>query len=418
MKDWAFQDRNLNGCPVFVSISSFVPKMMIETSKNGSLKIAGGIEGELVLAIADKLNFTLALRSPSASERLKYSRKASILNDVLSGTAEIGIGRLRPTNDMEGKVVRSVMYDTECITWGVPRIVRWSNNVVWVEFTPKVWAIVGMIFAIGCATGYASHRIDSSAGVKRGTGIAATVFDVVSIHLGNTVAKVPISLGGRFMLMAYLYYATVLTTAYKTSLASILTTEKGTPMVVDMHDILKLNLSIGGSRYDFDILRDQENGSEVISRLVERFVVNNNDSATLRRLKMENNFAFLARGSSLDDERGKSVRSNGSVTFDVFNTCVLSYHTVMVIRKESFLREPINRVIRRLSEAGILKHWDIDKFDVDQIIKRRSAEKFFEERAGEKFQNIFLLYSIFIGFCALIFLIEISIPIIIDPRKK
>lgn len=224
------------------------------------------------------------------------------------------------------------------------------------------------------------------------------------------MASVPVSGGGRFALISYLCYATVLTTAYKTSLASILTTEKGTPTIVDVTGIVRANLSLGGSQYDFNMLKDQVDYSLTNLKLVERFVVNNNDSETIQRLKFHKDFAFLARGSSLRDEKQKLLRNNRPLNFDVFDRCVLAYHAVMVIRKSSFLLEPVNLVIRRLSESGILEHWDIGNFDSEKILERRNAERFFEERAGKKFQTIFVLYSCCICLCLLTFIIELIVP--------
>lgn len=171
--------RDLNGCPVSISTSSFEPKMILHNDSSGSLTISGGREGELVLALAKKLNFTLDLRSPSATERLKYSRKASIVNDVVSGIADIGIGRLRPTNDLDQQLSHSVTYDDECITWGVPRIMEWSNNVVSVEFSTKVWALVALVFVVGCATGYSFDKIYSPE--------TGTVYTSISVKLHSSV---------------------------------------------------------------------------------------------------------------------------------------------------------------------------------------------------------------------------------------
>lgn len=436
MNTWQLRVSDLNGCPVSVSTSSFEPKMILRNTENGGITVAGGREGELVLVVAEKLNFTMKLMSPSTVDRLKYSRKASIIKDVVSGDAEIGIGRLRPTNDIDKSLVFSVRYDEECITWGVPRLRIWSTDLVTVEFTHRVWALVGLTFVLGFTIGCIFKKFDYQ---KNGKGLFIFCFyfsfsfyfnhsllnragssnrimqvkpfalflDMVSTHLGNPVFYLPSNGGGRLMLTAFLYYATVVTTAYKTSLASILTTEKGTPAIVDAEGIIRENLSIGGSFYDFKILRDQVNDSETTFNLVERFVVNNNDSYTLNQLKFDHNFAFLARGSSLHEEKYKSVRSIGSTTFDVFESCVLSYHTVMVIQEKSYLCEPINYVIHRLSESGITEHWDVENFDVDKILNQKHTEEFFEKRGQSKFKKIFILYSCCITFCLFIFLFEI-----------
>lgn len=162
IENWAFQSPRMNGCPVSISSLTFTPKMIIEEKENGSLTIVGGREGKLVLTLSDKLNFSIALRYPSVADQLKFSRKVSIMNDVASGISEIGIGRLRPANNLNYTIVVSVPYDRECITWGVPRLMNFSNDIVWVEFSWEVWASIGMIFGITCVVGYAHQNYVTS----------------------------------------------------------------------------------------------------------------------------------------------------------------------------------------------------------------------------------------------------------------
>ncbi|XP_068989292.1 uncharacterized protein [Neodiprion pinetum] len=375
---WAFKLNDLNGCPVSVSSLTFTPKMMIRESENGSLIIVGGREGKLLLTLADKLNFTIALRHPSMADRMKYSRKVAIINDVINGTTEIGIGRLRPTNEMQNRIAVSAAYDDECITWGVPRVLSWKDDIVFMEFSGTVWAAVGVVFVASWVLGYVHRNIVLSENVKRKhVGFFKVLFDALTLHLGNPINHVSFSTGGRCVLIIYLYYAMVITTAYKASLASILATDGGSSVIVDVDGIIKANLTVIGSLYDYKVLKDQENDSVITQRLIERFVVDNNDSAIWDQLtSVDNNYAFLARRSALNWLRQTIAKTQESVTFDVFNNCVLAYHPVVALQKKSVLRKSVNTVIQRLTESGILNHWDPDEHDSERILKRRGAQIF------------------------------------------
>lgn len=212
------------------------------------------------------------------------------------------------------------------------------------------------------------------------------------------------------MLVVSLWYTSIVITAYKSSLAAILSTNEGASMFLDADAILTANLSVEGSAYDHDLLKDQADDSDSNLKLLEKFVVENNDSKSLHRLTFSRDLAFLARLSSLDYHRLRMMSAQTSLPFDTLNGCVLTYPVVMTFQKKSFLREPVNTIIQRLTEAGILQHWDRDDVNTEKIVARQNTGKHFEERAFKNLGIIFVLYSGCTVFCFVTFLIELLIP--------
>lgn len=219
------------------------------------------------------------------------------------------------------------------------------------------------------------------------------------------------------MLTAIVFYAMVITTAYKSSLASILATDAGTPTIVDAQGIINANLNIVGSLYDYNILQDQANESKVSSILLERFVINNNDEEIWGQFMSSSNYALMGRRSVMDYDRQASIRAHKPINFDVLSDCILAYHAVIAFQKRSFLRKPSDEIIQRLTESGILNHWDIDELDADKILQRKSLQKYYDKRAAYKFWNIFRLYFFCISVSLLFFCLELLAPKI-DPRNR
>ncbi|XP_048510800.1 uncharacterized protein LOC125500773 [Athalia rosae] len=417
---WAYRYYDRKGCPVVVSSMNFAPKMIIEEYKNGSRKIVGGLEGNLILEAARRLNFTVVLKHPSVVDRMKYSQKSAIMIDIVFENAEIGIGRLRENNFLLTIMDFSVPFDSECVTWGVPRIMSWSDDIVFVEFSKLVWAAVTIMFVFICLIGYV-HRQSTliEADDKNIFRMVSVTCDVFALHLGNSVLWVTSSPGGRVLLMTCLCYATVMTTAYKTSLASILATDKGTSTIVDAQGIIRENLSVGGAFYDWNILKDQVNESEISAELFRRFVINNDDSESKRRLIHDHDFGFLASRSWLSYERQEIVRAHESVTFDVFDTCVLAHPTVVSFPNKSLLRKPMNRIIRQLTESGIFNHWDLgSEINADIMLSRENDQNNIDYSAAQKFQNLFIMYSVCIFFCLLVFVIELVVPKVRSENRR
>lgn len=159
VQDRVFRPKDLNGCPISVSSSNFTPKMVIEEKEDGSLIAADGQEGKLLWAIAERLNSTIVLQIPLMVDQTKYSKRMSIINDVINESVEIGIGRIRPTNGLYELVEFSATYDEECVTWGVPRLINWPYNILWLEFSWEVWAYVGFVFCMSCAIEYTHQNM-------------------------------------------------------------------------------------------------------------------------------------------------------------------------------------------------------------------------------------------------------------------
>lgn len=404
-----FTLRNLNGCPVTITSLSFPPKMLIEEDENGSLTIVGGLEGKLVLTLAEGLNFTISLRYPSDEEQLKLSRKLAIVNDVASGISEMGIGRLRPTDKYGDLITLSNSYDEEFINWGVPPMIKWSDDIVWVEFSFEVWICIGFVFGVTCIIGYANRNILSMNSERRmNLGFATICLDVLAIHLGNPALYVCSSARGRFMMTSVFLYAIVITTAYKSSLASILATDKGTPRIVDVQGIIDANLEVRGSLYDYQILQDQVNESK-LSSVLERFKVNNNDVKIAEQLPLGLTYAFMARKSMMDYTRQMAIRNDKSIPFNVLDTCILAYQPVIVFGNKSLIRESTDIVIRALSESGILESWDTTVHDTEKLIEERNDEKYSETHASYEFKHAILLYLKSLVFSIFTFFMELLI---------
>lgn len=148
--------RDLQGCPVSVGSFSYPPHMIIDKKNNGSSTIRGGRDGLLALLLAKKLNFTLALKHPSKSNETNDSQKLTMLQEIDNGNIEFAIARYRPSHTFQF----STPVDGECITFAVPRrMIGIMDNILWIEFPWKVWAIIGLIFAAGCVLQYLLRSI-------------------------------------------------------------------------------------------------------------------------------------------------------------------------------------------------------------------------------------------------------------------
>ncbi|XP_048510260.1 ionotropic receptor 21a-like [Athalia rosae] len=400
---------DLYGCPVVIGTLKLPPTMVIEENEEGLPVIVGGTEGNLLLIIAEKLNFSIILTFPPDDDELKnYSQKAEIVNQVASRDIDIGIVRLGLNNKIQNTYSPSYVYDTECLTWGVPITYEGFLNILWVEFDWKVWILIASVLVITAViTFFSHHKISSSIKDNRKkVEFTVLLLDLISLNLGGNVIYLPTSKGGRWLLLIGLFYALIITTAYRSSLGSILTAVKTFPTVNDMEGIVKSNLSARGSWYNFKILQAQAEENDLALKLVEKYVIYNNASEAISKLHSEHNFAYLSRSSNLYYEKRRILKAGYTVNFNILQECVLNYQVVMILRKDHYLLRPINRAILYLQQSGIMDYWrtefnkeKIDREDADRISKIKILT--------QRFYSLFYVYCYALILCSLVFLAEL-----------
>lgn len=236
------------------------------------------------------------------------------------------------------------------------------------------------------------------------------VLNTLLINLGSPAIGTAIRASGRIIFITFTFYATVMTTGYKTSLASILATVRSRPLVTDTEGIVKANFIVGGSEYNLNILKDQINSSEYIPKLIERYVVIRDSTVAIERLKSEKNFAFLGRRSFLLYSKRKAVEARELIKFDILDECILNFHVVMILKENTVLVESVNRYILQLLESGIVNHWNKNFRMNDQILEKQNSELYVQKFMRQKFKDIFIFYGCGIVLSILVFFIELICP--------
>lgn len=248
-------------------------------------------------------------------------------------------------------------------------------------------------------------------GDRRNAGPMAIFLDIIAVNLGNPATHLPLFTGGRMILVAYLIYGTVITTGYKTSLNSAMTTVKNIRAITDTRGIITANLTTGGSFFYYQILMDQANASLVNRELINRYVIYNNDSKALHRLKYLHDFALLHRKVDLNYERSFSDSPND---FNTLQECVSKYYIVMAVNKGSFILYAMNRMIQRVIESGIPQIWE----SRETIRRNKHPERLYAEYTRRIFVSFLKFYCSALVICTLVFFIELLVPKLKTKKKQ
>lgn len=137
-----FRLRDHKGCPMTIAATPHMSKVVAEKNEDGSFRIVGGRDGMLALMIAEKFNRTVDFKYPDSSDTMET------MYMIIFGTADFVITRLYPKRN--NAMISVMTFENECITLAVPRIMKGSYDVVVSEFPWDVWALIGIVFVIGC----------------------------------------------------------------------------------------------------------------------------------------------------------------------------------------------------------------------------------------------------------------------------
>ncbi|XP_046433191.1 uncharacterized protein LOC124185971 [Neodiprion fabricii] len=394
------------GCPMFVSTMNLMPTMKLRRGVNDTSRIVGGIEGHLIRSIAEQMNFTPIVKKPSAPEKflvLPNGTFIGVIADVAEEKVHLGIGQIRPTLRRAMLVDFTVPYNHECIVWTVPARANYDPNILRPVFSPAVSILAILSVLLSGGLSYVTWKLKA----ENCRSPEFDLFDVISVSLTHAIPRPPASLLGKLFFLLYLNYSRVLSTAYSASLASILATRTPMPTIVDEKGILDAGLRTSGTATSRDMLADQITPESDRAELLNRYEVITRASEALARISRGEDLAYLRHLSTINYITARYVRAGKFPTFHPLrDQCVISYNSVIVTPKGSFLTDEMNKIIRRITQSGIYEYWTNIDNTVDKIVKSPYSHSSY---TLTQLQSIFVLYLFCLVPAFLAFITELII---------
>ncbi|XP_046738488.1 uncharacterized protein LOC124406871 [Diprion similis] len=399
------------GCPMFIGTMNLMPTMKLRHGENDTSRIVGGIEGHLIRSIAEQMNFTPIVRKPSAPEKfmtLPNGTSLGIIADVAEEKVHLGIGQIRPTLRRTMLVDFTVPYNHECIVWTVPARANYDCHILSSVFSPAVWILATLSVLLSGVLSHVIRKLRAENSHIPGF----DTFDVISVSLTHAIPRPPASLLCKLFFLLYLNYSRVLSTAYSASLASILSTRTPMPTIVDEKGILDAGLRTSGTATSRDMLTDQISPESDRVELLNRYEVITMVDEALARISRGEDIAYLRHLSTINYITAGYIRAGETPTFHPLrDECVISYNSVIVTPKGSFLTNEMNKIIMRITQSGIYEYWMNVDHTVDRIGKRPYS---YDSYTLAQLQSIFMLYLLclvpaFLAFIAELIVFEIKI---------
>ncbi|XP_076178737.1 uncharacterized protein LOC143152464 isoform X2 [Ptiloglossa arizonensis] len=202
-----------------------------------------GIEVQLLLTIAKKLNFTFTVRYPEGNTRYGAPHNATLWKGGLIAMADIAFAGIWMTQLHRKFVDLSEPWHVLYIYFLVPRPRRTTSFWALVKpFAGKIWASLGALFLLAALYLYARAWIDSKF-PKRFRSFFVGLIDLIGCFLSSSVPST--TANNKLPILLWQTAGWLIITAYCSSLAAKLATSQYENRIDTIEQFLAANLSWG-----------------------------------------------------------------------------------------------------------------------------------------------------------------------------
>lgn len=238
---------NMNSCPIKILTVLWPP--FIIPPENNSQKITKGIEINIISTVAKQTNFLpiyiVTKHEPENWGALNVVNRSGtgMMGSLLENKGDIAIGNISPNTERHYLFDFTVQYMQDATIWVVPvsqALPNWKK--IFQIFTPIVWVMT--LFTYISVT---IMTIVLSRGERLNNFRAASkvfLFTYCTM-IGNSMGVLPVTTKLRLFIFLNCLYSMHWTTAYSSSLTSMMTSPKYGVQIKSFDDVLKFNLDYG-----------------------------------------------------------------------------------------------------------------------------------------------------------------------------
>lgn len=358
---------NLKLCPLNVFTVVSEPYVMPPTRKKTNSSYSDeyefdlGIEINLLKMIADTTNMTLVIRFSNATEDLGeiYPNKtvSGIFELLTSGEVDSVIGNIETDEVMRKVFDSSCSYMQDDVTWCVPKAgnsLTWSNLIT--IFTTSTWVTTfAAILVVACLFHWLKYK-ENPRETKWPT---ESILMTVGMVLGWGALFKPKSTAFRFLLFSWLLFSLNINTTYQSFLRSFLIHPKFAKQISTVDEIMHSDFSVKGKNY---ILKhfEGENVKDLNAFMQKRFKICQNFEECINEVRTHKK--IIVAGSRMqakyqDLQLGKGL----AAVFCLDDTEIIyKYGVVILFRKWYPFLLKFNRIIRSITENGLIWKWNND----------------------------------------------------------
>lgn len=405
--------KRLFGCPISVATAiNAEPYVLVEKLENGSYDVSGR-DIKLLKTIAEKLNFTIFYSHIEDEGYLFTNGSAGgIIKRLLHNETEMIIADFWLKANRLKYFKALTAYSFEKLILVIPngkefqsyeKIFRPLSSMTWILLMIAICTGVLVIFIISqCPPAVRSFVF--------GTDVKYPNYNLLINFIGGVQPILPRRNFARFILTNFVIFSLVIRTVYFGSYYDVLHSNKRHKEVQSIDEINEkkfkvLMLPVFNDLYTEDskifdnpqLIDSRQNYYQILDEIAKN---DNNENKAV--LGGASHILYLNQKNSLSDnpERKK-------LRYQICKERLMLFSTVIYVRKHFYLSDSVDYVIEQLKTSGLIDYWHKQSFMRENFDKIDVESKIPEKIRFEHVKGPFQFLAIGLGFCSIIFLIEI-----------
>ncbi|CAK1583242.1 unnamed protein product [Parnassius mnemosyne] len=401
---------DMKGCPLVLQVVVAEPYVLRPSKKISSTSFANiyefdkGGDVNLVKIIGEFTNMTLLMCMSKEEENygtIDQNGTATGAYSLLrNNTVDMMIGNIEVTKILRKWFHTSVSYTQDEMTWCVPianKAATWDNLVI--IFQLPTWiATFACLFTMALLFHVLHYREKESATKCPIRSILLTF----SMLLGWGASFKPKRIVFRILIFCWLHFSLNMGITYESFLRSFLMHPRFEKQMSSESDLIQSGIQFGGR----EIYRSYFETNNSSSFYLYRKYNSTTFSEGIRRVALDRNFAVVSsrrQAEYQDQNLGKGKRL--IYCFPESNN-LYKYGVVLLARKWFPMLERFNKIIRRVTENGLIEKWN------KELLMRRSNAGGMEAIFPLSIQHLlgaFVFIGIMYAISTLVFIGEIVI---------
>ncbi|KRK06718.1 uncharacterized protein LOC26535388 [Drosophila yakuba] len=375
--------RNFFGCPLRCALWNVPPFVTLAEDQEQLLLVSGGYEGRLLLALAEKMNFTIAVRQLHANmrdealEMLQHDEAdltlGGIRQTVGRGMVATSTNNYHQTREVFGVLASSYELSSFDILFYPYRLQIWMGILGVVALSALVQLLVGRMLR---------ERLRSRFWLN-----------LELVFVGMPLLECPRSHTARLYCVMLMMYTLIIRTIYQGLLYHLIRTHQLNRWPQTIESLVQRNFTVVLTPIVQEVLDEIPSVQHMRFRLLEAA---NSELEPLYFLEANHQLRQHATATALDifihfnrlsaDKMHQRGEQGTGAHFEIVPEDIISMQLTMYLAKHSFLIDQLNEEIMWMRSVGLLSVW----------ARWELSESYLRNEQSYKILGTMELYAIFL----------------------
>ncbi|XP_017085326.1 uncharacterized protein LOC108117424 [Drosophila eugracilis] len=392
--------RNFFGCPLKCALWNVPPFLRLSEDEEAILFVSGGYEGRLLLALAEKMNFTIAVRKVHGNVR------DEALEMLQHGEADLTLGGIRQTVGRSMMATSTNNYHQTREVFGVlsSSYELSSFDILFYPYRLQIWMAILGVVVLSALLQLAVDRMLTERIRSR------TWLNLELIFVGMPLLETPKAHTARLYCLLLMMYTLIIRTIYQGLLYHLIRTHQLNRWPQTIESLVQKNYTVVLTPIVQEVVDEIPSVQHMRFRLLEA----TSELDPLYFLEANHQLRQHVTASALDifihfnrlsaEKVHKRGEQGTGAHFEIVPEDIISMQLTMYLAKHSFLIDQLNEEIMWMRSVGLLAVWA--RWELVETYLRN--EQSFQILGIMELYAIFLMVTVGLFVGLIVFILELA----------